>query len=94
MPAMKEAIIPVIATPSTPFGRYILNRYGMASLYCSTGWSPANRLPTVAAAIRPGMMMIIQMSIFGMAPRIGVIRAAVMLFAAKARCTSVKFVVQ
>ena len=86
--------MPVMATPRTPFGRYILNRYGMASLYCRTGWTPENRLPTVAAAMRPGMMMMIQMSIFGMAPRIGVIRAAVMLFAAKARCTSVKLVVQ
>jgi hypothetical protein len=50
--------------------------------------------PTSTAAIMPGMMTMKGMNIFGKAPMIGVIRAAVMDLLAIARCTSTKFVVQ
>ena len=49
---------------------------------------------TATPAIMPGMITMNGMNIFGNAPMIGVRRAADMLLAAMARCTSTKFVVQ
>jgi hypothetical protein len=48
----------------------------------------------VTSAIRPGITVTIGMNSFGYAAMMGVRRAALMLRADNARCTSAKFVVQ
>ena len=48
----------------------------------------------MTSAIRPGITVTSGMNSFGYAAMIGVRRAALMLLADSARCTSAKFVVQ
>src|SRR6266566_1134107 len=92
MPAMNAASRPVIATPSTPVGRYLFISAGIASLY----WRPpASPMPGISrAAAMPGMTMPSGMMAFGYAPMMGVSRAALSSLADIARWTSAKLVVQ
>src|SRR3954469_16574025 len=92
MPAMNAARSPVMATPSTPVGRYLFISPGMASLYGSPPDSPIPGSSSTAAM--PGMTIANGMKIFGNEPTIGVSRAALSSFADIARCTSAKLVVQ
>src|SRR3954467_11203853 len=92
MPAMNAASRPVMAIPSTPLGSSCSISNGMVLLYCI---APAPPRPwTSCDAISPGTMITNGISSFGHDAMIGVNRAAFMLLADSARCTSAKFVVQ
>jgi hypothetical protein len=92
-PAMNDAMRPVIARPSMPFGRYWFISSGTTLLYSRFG-SPPPMFGITAIAIRPGKTMMNGSSSFGNAPMSGVRCAADRFFALRARWTSAKFVVQ
>ena len=92
-PAMKEAIRPVSAIPSIPFGRYLSIRSGIALLYSMFGSLPP-RPGITARAMMPGRIMMNGRKSFGIAPMSGVRCAEERSLAESARWTSAKFVVQ
>ena len=93
-PAMNEAMRPVIAKPSMPFGRYSFISSGSALLYARFGSSALPMFGITTSAIMPGTIMMNGSTSFGKAPISGVRWAALRSLALSARCTSAKLVVQ
>jgi hypothetical protein len=93
-PAMKDAMSPVIARPSMPFGRYSFISSGNALLNARFGSSALPMLGITISAIMPGTIMMSGSTSFGNAPISGVRWAADRSFADSARWTSAKLVVQ
>jgi hypothetical protein len=93
-PAMKDAIRPVMASPSMPFSRYLFISSGSALLKARFGSLVLPMFGMTTRAIMPGTIMMNGNASFGNAPISGVRWAAERSLADSARCTSAKFVVQ